>query len=274
MANNTLVIDTSFGATVAVVGNNPHYESDSRSHVEKLQPNIAYAIKAAGLQPSEISTIIVGNGPAPFTGLRAGIVAARALAFATGATLLGQNVLEPQAAWNNNQHSKTTGSDNSEGFSVLRLTLAVNDARRKQLYYALYDSQSREVLPMDIAPATDIAAVVYEYIQQIKTVQSSNQKIIVDILGPGTEHYSDAWGKELAEYVGAISDFSMLHDAGAAGVETFAQIAIKHYENGDECSTEPLYLRRPDISIPNASKHKLGQTAISLPAITEQSLKS
>lgn len=92
----TLVIDTSYGSTVGVVGHEPIVETDSRTHVEKLQVNIAQAVEQAGLQASDITRIVVGVGPAPFTGLRAGIVAAKALAFATGAKLVGQNVLDPQ----------------------------------------------------------------------------------------------------------------------------------------------------------------------------------
>ena len=61
-----------------------------------MQVNIARAVEEAGLTPADIEEIVVGIGPAPFTGLRAGIVAAKALAFATGAKLVGQNVLDPQ----------------------------------------------------------------------------------------------------------------------------------------------------------------------------------
>lgn len=89
----TLVIDTSYGSTVGMVGHDPIVETDSRTHVEKLQVNIATTVEQAGLKPENIDRIIVGIGPAPFTGLRAGIVAAKALAFATGARLIGQNVL-------------------------------------------------------------------------------------------------------------------------------------------------------------------------------------
>ena len=85
----TLVIDTSYGSTVGVVGHEPIVETDSRTPVEKLQVNIAQAVEQAGLQASDITRIVVGVGPAPFTGLRAGIVAAKALAFATGAKLVG-----------------------------------------------------------------------------------------------------------------------------------------------------------------------------------------
>lgn len=82
----TLVIDTSYGSTVGMVGHDPIVETDSRTHVEKLQVNIATTVEQAGLKPENIDRIIVGIGPAPFTGLRAGIVAAKALAFATGGT--------------------------------------------------------------------------------------------------------------------------------------------------------------------------------------------
>ena len=80
----TLVIDTSYGSTVGVVGHEPIVETDSRTHVEKLQVNIAQAVEQAGLQASDITRIVVGVGPAPFTGLRAGIVAAKALAAMPG----------------------------------------------------------------------------------------------------------------------------------------------------------------------------------------------
>jgi len=129
----TLVIDTSYGSTVGMVGHDPIVETDSRTHVEKLQVNIATTVEQAGLKPENIDRIIVGIGPAPFTGLRAGIVAAKALAFATGAQLIGQNVLSPQVLVRNAEHDGRH-----------HLTLAVNDARRKQLYFTLLDGSGYE----------------------------------------------------------------------------------------------------------------------------------
>ena len=41
----TLVIDTSFGSTVGIVGREPIVETDSRTHGEKLQVNIARAVE-------------------------------------------------------------------------------------------------------------------------------------------------------------------------------------------------------------------------------------
>ncbi len=79
--SNTLIIDTSYGSTVGIVGHDPIVETDSRTHVERLQVNIDSAVKNAGLDLKQIDEIVVGVGPAPFTGLRAGLVAAKAIAF-------------------------------------------------------------------------------------------------------------------------------------------------------------------------------------------------
>ena len=89
---HTLVIDTSYGSTVGLVGHEPIIETDSRTHVERLQVNISRACEQANIQPQDISRISVGTGPGPFTGLRAGIVPAKALAFSTGAQLIGPHI--------------------------------------------------------------------------------------------------------------------------------------------------------------------------------------
>ena len=151
----TLVIDTSYGSTVGVVGHEPIVETDSRTHVEKLQVNIARAMDAAGLGPADISCIVVGVGPAPFTGLRAGLVTAKALAFATGARLIGQNILDPQDAMlraalrgdtviadaagflADVSHTAQNGQVDGRPEPEHHITLCVNDARRKQLYFSL-----------------------------------------------------------------------------------------------------------------------------------------
>ena len=178
----TLVIDTSFGSTVGIVGREPIVETDSRTHVEKLQVNIARAVEEAGLTPADIEEIVVGIGPAPFTGLRAGIVA-EALAFATGAKLVGQNVLDPQGEMmsfvlgdsamfdgidfladvprlsSRQSDGDVPDAEAKEHELDRHVTLCVNDARRKQLYFSLNhgsislpdeDAAERRWIEMDI----------------------------------------------------------------------------------------------------------------------------
>ncbi|MFD0704813.1 tRNA (adenosine(37)-N6)-threonylcarbamoyltransferase complex dimerization subunit type 1 TsaB [Alloscardovia venturai] len=255
----TLVIDTSYGSTVGIVGYEPLYEADSRSHVELLEPHIARVMEQANLTPHEVQRIIVGTGPAPFTGLRAGIVAARAMAFATHAQILGMDVLSIQNAWNRlEQANMAQFESSSHAKQKIHYTLAVNDARRKQLYFALYDDMGNELLAKDIDFAEHIAERVVAILDH--TCMSSD--VLIDIIGHGATKYKDAW-TELP--TGEIREESVLHDAKAAGLAITAACAVRAQHEGKSISDEPLYLRRPDVTIPAPQKHILGQTAISMP---------
>ena len=249
----TLVIDTSFGSTVGIVGREPIVETDSRTHVEKLQVNIARAVEEAGLTPADIEEIVVGIGPAPFTGLRAGIVAAKALAFATGAKLVGQNVLDPQGEMMNfvlgdsamfdgidfladvprlssrQSDGDVPDAEAKEHELDRHVTLCVNDARHKQLYFS----------PLGISYYT-LCAVSY----------------VVDVAGHGAAKYASVWQGLRA--LGSVVDGSVL-DAGKAGLAVFATTALSCELRGDQVvPIEPLYLRRPDAEVPNPLKHVLG----------------
>ena len=245
----TLVIDTSYGSTVGVVGHEPIVETDSRTHVEKLQVNIAQAVEQAGLQASDITRIVVGVGPAPFTGLRAGIVAAKALAFATGAQLVGQDVLAPQCL------AHTQATDDRR-----HLTLAVNDARRRQLYFALYDGGTVAdgvgqspitLIDMDIDYPDSITMRVNDVLTKLA---DTGKPYVVDVIGHGAVKYAQSWNAIAS--LGEVDDHALL-DEGAEGLARFAAFTTSEQALAEPTPVEPLYLRRPDVSVPNPLKHVL-----------------
>lgn len=265
----TLVIDTSYGSTVGIVGHEPIVEADSRTHVEKLQVNIARATKAAGLEPGDIDRIIVGLGPAPFTGLRAGIVTAKALAFATGAELIGQNVLEPQAQWNPIRRGGDGHAANTGATRVL--TLAVNDARRRQLYFELCDQQpqaapaadngtparpvqSEPLIAMDIDYPANIVSRVNDAVKAYAAAHPECD-VTVDVIGHGAAKYASEFAG--IEHLGDVVDASVL-DQGEQGLGIFALDAILAHDARPDAPVEPLYLRRPDAEVPSPLKHVLG----------------
>lgn len=283
---HTLVIDTSYGSTVGLVGHRPIIETDSRTHVERLQVNIAKACEQAGIQPSDLTRIIVGTGPGPFTGLRAGIVTAKALAFATGAQLIGQNILDAQALLgiirNNDgsltpiaQHQAQTSDDGADKAETTerRLILAVNDARRRQLYFELIDAQAYRsalqtsqpaeqrrqlatLIRMDIDYPDSIVQRVNQAAKRFHTVAGDYR---IDIIGHGAQRYSDAWNQLEQAYT--ILDAS-LPEQGKEGLQAFAELAITQLNGGaTPAPAEPLYLRRPDVSVPNPLKHVLNHGA-------------
>ncbi|MEE1295562.1 MAG: tRNA (adenosine(37)-N6)-threonylcarbamoyltransferase complex dimerization subunit type 1 TsaB [Bifidobacterium sp.] len=266
---HTLVIDTSFGSTIALVGHEPITETDSRTHVERLQTDIDRACREAGVAPHDLGRIVVGVGPAPFTGLRAGIVTAQALAFATGAALFAQDDLTPSVALMQAAHRHDPRFADRLPYEriappepdTIAVTLAVNDARRRQLYFALYadmgdgDGSFTTLIDMDIDYPTHIAQRVTQALDELCHAHPGEVPAL-DIVGHGATRYADAWEPLAAELV---TDATAL-DMGAEGAALFAQVAQAGApaDGVDPAGIQPLYLRRPDVSVPNPLKHVLG----------------
>lgn len=264
--SNTLIIDTSFGSTVGIVGHEPIVETDSRTHVERLQVNIAKVVEDAGLKPSDIDRVVVGVGPAPFTGLRAGLVAAKAIAFANNAEILGCDSLLPQSlmmrsgAFEKARKNGVICKDlllnipDSVDFcdsNIRHYVLSLNDARRRQVYMSLYDNEGNALIDMDIDYPQNVVARVNEYL-----ASKTNENYCVDVLGHGAKKYVEDW-RNIAN-IGVIAEVCAL-DLGVQGLQIFEQCAENCVDKDERVkAVEPLYLRRPDVSVPNPLKHVLG----------------
>ena len=141
MPNWTLCIDTSAGTTVAVLQGGElrseiHFE-ESMKHAERIGDAIAQAIAAADIKPGRITNVVVGRGPAPFTGLRIGIAAAVMFAEGVGAQLFGVSSLDAIAR----------AALEQRGESKLPL-LVTADARRSEHYWALYSGLTGSGAPI------------------------------------------------------------------------------------------------------------------------------
>lgn len=103
------------------------FERFETGHAERLVPMIGAAMEQAGLGFHEIDRIAVTVGPGTFTGTRIGVAAARALALATGAALVGASSLAVMAEV----------AARGLGTYVGDLAIAV-DARRGEVYVQLF----------------------------------------------------------------------------------------------------------------------------------------
>jgi tRNA threonylcarbamoyl adenosine modification protein YeaZ len=106
------------GATVELVAE--EITVDARAHGERLAPGLAAALAAARIGPAQVSAVVAGLGPGPFTGLRVGLVTAAVFADALGLSTYGVCSLDGLGAL-------TTGT-----------ALVATDARRKEVYWAGY----------------------------------------------------------------------------------------------------------------------------------------
>lgn len=145
----TLAMDTSTPAATVAVGRihpDGHARTlseqvvvDARAHGEQLAPLIQAALAQSHTAPADLTAIVVGLGPGPFTGLRVGLVTAAAMAHALGIPAYGVCSLDIIGA--------TLGEHSSP-------TLVATDARRKEIYWAVYEPDgSRSAGPAVDKPA-------------------------------------------------------------------------------------------------------------------------
>lgn len=75
----------------------PAYEGRQTGHAEALMPMLERVLAAAAITPGDIQLIVATHGPGSFTGVRAGVAAARGLALALGITAVGVSSLAVMA---------------------------------------------------------------------------------------------------------------------------------------------------------------------------------
>lgn len=126
----TLVIDTATSRTSVGLfdGATPLFagrHDGATEHGEALPRLVNGALEMAKASGKEVSEVVVGMGPGPFTGLRAGITFARVFSRARKVPLAGVCSLD----------GIVSGVDGEY--------IVATDARRKELYWAKYDSGRR-----------------------------------------------------------------------------------------------------------------------------------
>ena len=115
---------------------------ENMKHAERIGASIAEVLKTGGVEPKRISAVVVGRGPAPFTGLRIGIAAGMMFAEGSGAKLFGVVSLDAIA--------KAALEALAAQVSADRPLLVTADARRSEVYWALYSGLNEHGVPVRI----------------------------------------------------------------------------------------------------------------------------
>jgi tRNA threonylcarbamoyladenosine biosynthesis protein TsaB len=192
---------------------------DAHHHAELLAPAIAKVIADAGAGQRDLTGIAVGVGPGPFTGLRVGLVTARVLGAALGIPVYGLCSLDIIAA---DVAAGRAGGAAVPGGDFLVAT----DARRRELYWARYDSAGRRTVGPEVSRPADIPVAG------------------LPAAGEGPMLYPELLPAGLGPAFPAAA--------------TLCRVVLAALAAGDEdrrlLPPEPLYLRRPDAREPGAPK--------------------
>lgn len=130
-----LAIDTSAGTSVAVVDRergilSEHSTTDTRSHAEVIGDLIRACLDESGIAVTDLSGVVAGMGPGPFTGLRVGIAAARTFAAGAGVPVV------------------PVASHDGIAFGVTDSVVVTTDARRREVFYSIYAGSDAAGIPV------------------------------------------------------------------------------------------------------------------------------
>jgi tRNA threonylcarbamoyladenosine biosynthesis protein TsaB len=109
--------------------------SEGMNHTAILTPAIERLMRSVGVPMTSLEAIAVGSGPGSYTGLRVGSSTAKAIAYTIGKPIIAVPTL------------MALGHALLEKHPEAEMALPMLDARRKEVYTALYDRAMNEIWP-------------------------------------------------------------------------------------------------------------------------------
>lgn len=220
-----LALETSTSrSSVAIVDQDRVVASASlgvpRRHGEFIAPAIRFCLDQAELAPTRITGIAVGLGPGLFTGLRVGIATAQSMAASLSVPAVGLSSLDVLAF----QARYRPG-----------LTAAVIDARRGELYWALYRS-----LPGGVQRQTELRLGTIDQL----SAELGSQGEDVLVVGDGALAYRREVEDVDVELAGP--------DIAWPDASVLGELAVPRFireETQRPTDLQPIYLREADAQL-------------------------
>jgi len=218
---NVLAFDCSASAcSAAVLADGKilayRFAAMSRGQSEALMPMIQDCLAEAGLNWPQIELIGVTVGPGTFTGLRIGLAAARGIAFAGKIPVAGVTTCE------------TVAQAVPEAERLGRTLLAAIDGKRADLFVQAFDDK--------LVPLTEPDAMMAEEAAK---------------LAHGPAIIAGDAGERLAE---ALPGAALASSSGIPDARVVARLALARWQAGTALEPTPLYIRPPDVTLPDTPK--------------------
>jgi tRNA threonylcarbamoyladenosine biosynthesis protein TsaB len=192
--------------------------NESKSHASMLTVFIDEIFKETGIMAHDLEAIAVSKGPGSYTGLRIGVSVAKGIAYAASIPLIGIETTISMF-WG------ISGSLNEKhGADINTLFCPMLDARRMEIYYAIYNAAGN--------PVKDISAEIIT--ENSFSHIPESQKII--FFGDGS-----AKCKEVIKRTNTYFADDFRISAAHMHKPVFQAIKDNHYEN--VAYFEPYYLK-------------------------------
>lgn len=113
--------------------------NEANVHIEKLTLLIEEVLSVVGNALEDLDAVAVSMGPGSYTGLRIGVSTAKGLCYALDIPLISVNTLDAMASGFIEKHAQAYGK---------YLICPMIDARRREVYSAIYTSDLTKVEPV------------------------------------------------------------------------------------------------------------------------------
>lgn len=182
------------------------------THAENITVFIDSALAEAGYKYEQVNAIAVSKGPGSYTGLRIGVSAAKGLCFGLNIPLISIDTLYSMASSMRGEHDQNV------------LYCPMIDARRMEVYCALYDNKLNVVEPVN-------AAII-----EPSSFSSHLAKSKIIFFGDGAMKCKELITSENAQFIPEIYP-------GASSICEIAEKKFAEKKFEDLASFEPFYLK-------------------------------
>jgi tRNA threonylcarbamoyladenosine biosynthesis protein TsaB len=194
---------------------------EPHGQTERLLPMADRALSRAGLSPAVLDLVAVTVGPGSFTGIRVGLAAARGIALATGARLIGVTSFDAVAA----THAKRG-----------RFLLVALESRRESLFVQFFGPHCD--------PIGEPAAIVPAELGDAVNATAGSTPLLIA---------GDA-ARRVAVLLSSRAETTVLNDSPPDAVGALRAALWRSRFSEQNNAARPVYLRSPGVTL--AAKHR------------------
>ncbi len=203
--------------SVALINNDKiiafEHDLSGNSHASKLHLLVENVLQKANIGFNDLNAVAISKGPGSYTGLRVGVSAAKGYCYVLNIPLIAINTLQSLANGYLMQNPNYSG-----------LICPMIDARRMEVYCAVFDSNLNEILPTQ-------AKIIDEHSFANELAQNE-----IVFIGNGAEKCNGKFETQNPK-------FEIGYVCNASFISTLAQASFDKNEFEDVAYFEPFYLK-------------------------------
>lgn len=186
------------------------------NHASQLHILVQKVLDIAAITLQDLNAIAVSKGPGSYTGLRVGVSSVKGYCYALQIPMIAINTLKSLA------NGYLANNSNYKG-----LICPMIDARRMEVYCALFNNKLEEILPT-------LAKIIDEY-----SFHEELQQNEIIFIGNGAEKCKET----ISNNEQGMSNFEGNYSCNASFLSSLAQAAFEQKQFEDVAYFEPFYLK-------------------------------